>query len=370
MNRYRDWLEQGRRDLKSWKSRQIKIGDFEIGQDSKVFIVAELSCNHLQDFDLAVRTIKAMKEAGADAVKVQTYTPDTMTINCDNEYFQIKHRTIWDGKTLYKLYEKAYTPWEWQPRLKEIAEDIGLVFFSTPFDRTAVDFLEDMDVPAYKIASFEITDIPLIEYIASKGKPVIISTGIATLNDIEEAVNTCRRAGNDKIILLKCTSEYPAPFEDVNLRTIPDMIERFGTIVGLSDHTLGISVPVGAVVLGAKVIEKHFILDRNLGGPDAMFSLEPDEFREMVKSVREVEMALGKVNYELNERLKNSRLFARSLFVVKDVKAGDVFTEENVRSIRPGYGLHPRYLKKILGKRARCDIKKGTPLKWDMIESR
>ena len=347
---------------------KIKIGDFEISPESKVFIVAELSCNHLQNFDLAVKTIKAMKEAGADAVKLQTYTPDTMTIDCDNEYFRIKHGTIWDGETLYELYKKAYTPWEWQPKLKKIAEELGLIFFSTPFDKTAVDFLEAMDVPAYKVASFEITDIPLIEYIASKGKPVIISTGIATLEDIKEAVDACKRAGNDKIILLKCTSEYPAPLEDVNLKTIPDMMKRFNTIVGLSDHTLGISVPVGAVALGAKVIEKHFILDRNLGGPDAKFSLEPDEFKQMVTAVRSVEKALGKVSYELNEKLKKSRLFSRSLFAVKDIKAGEIFTEENVKSIRPGYGLPPKYLKGIIGKRAKCDIKRGTPLSWDLIE--
>ena len=347
---------------------KIKIGDFEISPESNVFIVAELSCNHLQNFDLAVKTIKAMKEAGADAVKLQTYTPDTMTIDCDNEYFRIKHGTIWDGETLYELYKKAYTPWEWQPKLKKIAEELGLIFFSTPFDKTAVDFLEDMNVPAYKVASFEITDIPLIEYIASKGKPVIISTGIATLEDIKEAVDACKRAGNDKIILLKCTSEYPAPLEDVNLKTIPDMMKRFNTIVGLSDHTLGISVPVGAVALGAKVIEKHFILDRNLGGPDAKFSLEPDEFKQMVTAVRSVEKALGKVSYELNEKLKKSRLFSRSLFAVKDIKAGEIFTEENVKSIRPGYGLPPKYLKEIIGKRAKCDIKRGTPLSWDLIE--
>jgi len=332
------------------------------------FIVAELSANHSQDLNLAKETIHAMKESGADAVKLQTYTPDTITINCDNEYFRIKQGTLWDGKTFYELYKEAYTPWEWHYELKELAEKLGLIFFSTPFDKSAVDFLEELGVPAYKIASFEITDIPLIEYVASKGKPVIISTGIATLCDIQEAVQACRRAGNDQIVLLKCTSAYPAPLEDANLRTIPHLAQTFGCPVGLSDHTLGISVPIAAVALGAKVIEKHFILSKDIDSPDREFSLTPEEFSEMVKAIRDVEKALGKVSYELTEKTKKSREFARSLFVVKDVKAGEVFTEENVRSIRPGYGLHPKYLKDILGKKARRDIKRGTPLSWDMVD--
>lgn len=347
---------------------EIKIQNRIIKEDSSVFIVAELSANHQQNFDLAVKTIRAMKEAGADAVKLQTYTPDTITIDCNNEYFQIKQGTLWDGKTFYELYKKAYTPWEWQPKLKEIAEDLGLIFFSTPFDKTAVDFLEEMNVPVYKIASFEITDIPLIEYVASKGKPMIISTGIATLCDIEEAVEACKRVGNDQIILLKCTSAYPAPLDDVNLKTIPNMAETFNCMVGLSDHTLGISVPIAAVALGAKVIEKHFILSKDIETPDRDFSLTPDEFKEMVKAIREVEKALGKVSYELTEKMRKGRVFSRSLFVVKDVKAGEEITEENVRSIRPGYGLHPRYLRKIIGHTAACDIKTGTPLKWEMIK--
>ncbi len=346
---------------------KIKIGNFEISQKSKVLIVAELSANHSQDIELAKETVHAMKEAGADAVKLQTYTPDTITIKCNNEYFRIKG-TIWEGQTFYELYKSAYTPWEWHAELKELAEKLGLIFFSTPFDKTAVDFLEELGVPAYKVASFEIVDIPLIEYIAQKGKPVIISTGIATLTDIEEAVSTCRKSGNNQIILLKCVSEYPTPHEDVNLKTIPNMMETFGCIVGLSDHTLGVSVPVAAVALGAKVIEKHFILSKKIESPDKEFSLTPDEFAEMVKAVREVEKALGKVTYELTEKMKESRKFARSLFVVKDMKKGEVFTEENVRSIRPGYGLHPKYLKKVLGKKARRDIKKGTPLSWELIE--
>jgi len=339
-----------------------------IGGEHQTFIIAELSANHLQNFDIAVDTIKAMKESGADAVKLQTYTPDTITIDSDNECFQIDQGTLWDGKTLYQLYQEAYTPWEWQPKLKEIAEELGLICFSSPFDRTAVDFLEEMNVPAYKVASFEITDIPLIEYIASKGKPVIISTGIATLADIEEAVNACLRMGNDQIALLKCTSSYPALLEESNLRNIPNLADTFNTVVGLSDHTLGISAPIASVSLGAKIIEKHFILDRKMGGPDAAFSLEPDEFRSMVEAVRDVEKALGTVNYDLTEKTKRSREFSRSLFVVNNIKAGESLTEENVRSIRPGFGLHPRYLEQIIGKNARNDIKKGTPLDWTLIE--
>jgi pseudaminic acid synthase len=346
----------------------LQIGNRCIGNSNPVFIIAELSANHLQDFDLAVRTIKAMKEAGADAVKLQTYTPDTITIDCDNEYFQIKQGTLWDGKTLYQLYQEAYTPWEWQPELKKLAEDIGLIWFSSPFDNTAVDFLEMMNVPVYKVASFEITDIPLIEYIASKGKPIIISTGIASIAEIEEAINACKRMGNNQIALLKCTSEYPTPLEDVNLRTIPDMKERFGTLVGLSDHTMGISVSIAAVAIGAKIIEKHFILDRRLGGPDSAFSLEPEEFRAMVKSVRESEKALGEVNYKLTEKIKKSREFSRSLFVVEDMNAGETFTELNIKSIRPGFGLPPKQLREILGKKAKKKLIKGTPLNWDLIK--
>lgn len=336
-------------------------------ENSSVFIVAELSGNHIHNFDIAVKTIESMKESGADAVKLQTYTPDTITLDCDNEYFRIKQGTLWDGKTLYQLYKEAYTPWEWHPKLKKIAEELGLAFFSTPFDKTAVDFLEELGVPAYKVASFEITDLPLIEYIASKGKPVIVSTGIAELSEIEEAVNACKRMGNDQIVLLKCTSAYPAPFEEMNLRTIPDLAEKFNVIVGLSDHSLGFSAPIAAVVLGAKIIEKHFILNRNIGGPDAFFSLESTEFKKMVDSIREVEKSLGKINYVLTEKIKRNREFSRSLFVVKDTKAGEIFTENNVKSIRPGFGLLPKYIKDVIGKKAKKDIKKGTPLSWDLI---
>lgn len=346
---------------------QFEIRKKRIGEGCSVFIIAELSANHLQKFENAVKLIKAAKEAGVDVVKLQTYTPDTITIDCDNKYFQIKQGTLWDGQTLYQLYKKAYTPWEWQPKLKEIAESEGLICFSSVFDKTAVDFLEKINVPAYKIASFEITDIPLIEYVASKGKPVIISTGIATLSDIEEAVNACKRMGNEQIALLKCVSAYPTPLEDVNLQTIPNLADTFKTIVGLSDHTLSISVPIASVALGACIIEKHLTLDRKLGGPDAAFSLEPNEFKAMVKSVREVEKALGKVSYDLTEKMKKSRELSRSLFVVKDIKAGEIFTEENIRSIRPGYGLPPKYLKDIIGQKATRNIERGTPLDWKLI---
>ena len=315
---------------------------FDINE--KIFIIAELSANHGHDINIAKETIKAAKESGADAIKIQTYTADTLTIDCDNEYFKLDSGTIWDGRTLYDLYREAYTPWEWQRELMEYANSLGLIFFSTPFDKTAVDFLEELNVPLYKVASFEIMDIPLIEYIASKGKPMIISTGIAELSDIEEAIEACKRAGNNQIILLKCTSSYPAQIEDANLKTIPNMKETFGVEVGLSDHTLGITVPVVSVALGARVIEKHFILDKLIGGPDASFSLEPHEFKQMVESIRDAEKALGKVDYSMNEKKKSSRLLGRSLFVVKDIKAGEKFTEDNVRSIRPGYGISPKHI--------------------------
>lgn len=344
----------------------VKIGNKTIGEKEPVFIVAELSANHMQDFDVAVDTIHAIKDSGADAVKFQTFTPDTITVNSDKSYFKIEG-TLWHGRTLHDLYKEAYMPWEWQPELKRIAEKLGLLCFSSPFDKTAVDFLEKMNVPAYKIASFEVTDTPLVEYTASKGKPVIISTGIAELCDIEMAVNACKKVGNQQIIVLKCTSSYPAPMELMNLKTIPNMAETFGLTVGLSDHTIGSSVAVASVALGAKLIEKHFILDKSLGGPDSKFSAEPWEFSTMVKAVRDVEKALGDISYDLTEDEKNSRNFSRSLFVVSDLAGGDEFTDENVRSIRPGYGLHPKHLKNVLGKKARKHIEKGTPLTWDLI---
>lgn len=347
--------------------KEINIDGRIINETSPTFIIAEISANHLQNYDNAVKLIKEAKKAGVDAVKFQTYTPDTITIDCDNEYFQITQGTIWDGTTFYKLYEEAYTPWEWQSELKKIAEEEGLICFSTPFDKTAVDFLEEMNVPVYKVASFEIRDIPLLEYIASKGKPIIMSTGIATLSDIDEAIKACKRVGNDNIALLKCTSAYPSPLEDVNLKTIPNIAETFNVIAGLSDHTLGTSVPIAAVALGAKIVEKHFTLCRADGGPDAAFSLEPDELKSLVNSIREAEKALGRVTYDLTEKMQKSREHSRSLFVVKDVKQGEIFTEENVRSIRPGFGMHPKYLKDVLGKKAKKYVKKGTPLQWGLI---
>ena len=347
--------------------KSIKISNFEINELSPTFFIAELSANHNQDFDLAVKTIKEAQKAGANAIKLQTYKADTITIDSENEYFQIKQGTLWEGKTLYQLYQEAYTPWEWQPKLKKISEELGLICFSSPFDKAAVEFLEEMDVPAYKVASPEITDIPLIQHIASKGKPVIISTGVGTLSDIEEAVNACKRMRNDKVALLKCTSIYPAPFEEINLRTIPHMADTFDLPVGLSDHTPGISVPIAAVALGARIIEKHLILNRKLGGPDSTFSLEPAEFEQMVRHVREVEKALGSVSYELTERARQSRKYVRSLFVVKDMQAGDVFTEENIHSVRPGNGLPPKCIDFILGRKAKVEIKRGVPLTWDVI---
>jgi N-acetylneuraminate synthase len=345
----------------------IEINSRKIGTDHPVYIVAEISANHNQKFDQAVELIKAAKEAGADAIKFQTYTPDTMTIKSDRPEFRIGGGTLWDGKTLYDLYAEAYTPWEWQPKLKEVAANLGLDFFSTAFDPTAVDFLEEIGVLVHKIASFEIVDIPLIEKMARTGKPLIISTGMATLGEIKEAVQAARNAGATQIALLKCTSAYPSPPEEMNLRTIPHLAESFSVPVGLSDHTFGIAVPVTAVALGACIVEKHFTLSRDIPGPDSAFSLEPHEFKAMVEAIRTAEKALGKVHYGVSEREAESRVFRRSLFVVKDMKAGEVFTEENVRSIRPGHGLHPRYLKEVLGRRATQDISAGTPLTWSMV---
>lgn len=334
----------------------------------QVFIIAELSANHGSDIAIAKQTIKAAKEAGADAIKIQTYTPDTITIDSSKEYFQLTQGTIWDGRTLYNLYQEAYTPWEWHQELIDYAKELDIICFSSPFDPTAVDLLESLDVPAYKIASFEITDLPLIEYAASKQKPIIISTGIATMQEIEEAVAVCKRVGNEQIILLKCTSAYPSKIEDANLLTMKNMKQTFGVEVGLSDHTLGITVPVVSVALGASVIEKHFILDKQIGGPDASFSLEPHEFKAMVDAVREAEQALGRIDYQLNEKKVKSREFSRSLFVVKDIQAGEVFTTEHVRSIRPGHGLAPKYITSIIGRVARTDIERGTPMSWDLME--
>jgi len=348
---------------------EIKIANYRIGESNKVFVIAELSANHNHNFDIAINSLRSIKECGADAVKIQTYTADTLTIDSDKDYFKIQHGTIWDGTTLYKLYKQAYTPWEWQPKLKQFADEIGLVLFSSPFDRSAVDFLENINIPAYKIASFEIVDLPLIEYVASKKKPVIISTGIATEDEIKDAVNACRKVGNNEIALLKCTSEYPALVEDTNLKTIPVLSERFQTVTGLSDHTFGITVPIAAAAIGARIIEKHFILNRDIGGPDAAFSLEPEEFKKMVVEIRQVEKALGTSNFELNDRITNNRIFARSLFVVADIKAGETFTEDNIRSIRPSNGLPPKYFYSIIGEKATKNIERGTPLSWEMISN-
>lgn len=348
------------------KNSSIIIDNKKIGLDSPTYIIAELSANHGNDIEIAYKSIEEISKCGVDAVKLQTYTADTLTINSRNEYF-VKKDGLWKGKSLYELYEEGHMPWEWQPKLKKFAEELGLTLFSSPFDKTSVDFLEGMDVPAYKIASFEITDIPLIEYTASKGKPIIISTGIATLADIEEAVAACKRVGNEQIILLKCTSAYPAPLEEANLRTIQNIADTFGVVAGFSDHTMGILAPVAAVCMGAKVIEKHFILDKSIGGPDAEFSLDIQEFKEMVQAVRDTEKLLGTVTYEMTEKKKKSRMSRRSLFVVEDIKKGEVITEKNVRSIRPGYGMHPKYFKDIIGKKVMTNSLKGTGLKWNMI---
>lgn len=340
----------------------MKIGKRQIGEDSPVFIIAELSANHNGSIETAKETIRAAKRTGADAIKLQTYTADTMTIDCDNDDFII-NGTIWEGRKLYELYQEAYTPWEWHEELFQCAKEEGLICFSSPFDKSAVDFLENLNVPAYKIASFEITDIPLIEYVASKGKPVILSTGIATLEDIELALDACQRMGNDNIALLKCTSSYPAPVEEVNMAMIPDFKERFNVIAGLSDHTLGSTVPIVATTLGARIIEKHFIIDRSIGGPDASFSMNEQEFTEMVKAVRAAEKAVGQVSYEPTDKQIKGRAFSRSLYVVKDVKKGDILTEDHVRSIRPGFGLHPKYLKEYLGKPSHRTYSAGSRFK-------
>lgn len=327
----------------------------------KTFIIAELSANHNRNKQVALDTIRAAKQCGADAVKIQTYTADTMTIDSNKKWFKI-HGTIWNGENLYNLYKKAYTPWEWHEEIFHVAKEEGLICFSTPFDKSSVDFLETLNNPIYKIASFEITDVELIRYAASKGKPMIISTGIATEDDINLALQACRNVGNDQVTLLKCTSAYPAQISDANLSVIADMRKRFQVPVGLSDHTMGTTVSVASVALGATVIEKHFIMDRKIGGPDASFSMEPDEFASMVEQVREVEMAMGQVSYPIDTAKIKGREFCRSLFVVNDVKAGDAFSEDNIRSIRPGYGLAPKYLNDVLEKRAAHDIDRGTPL--------
>ena len=349
-------------------NKKIRIGKHLVGEGAPVFIVAEMSANHNMDFDRAVKIIRAAKEAGADAVKIQTYTADSITLDCDDPCFQITQGTLWDGITLHKLYESAYTPWEWQPKLKKIAEEMGLEFFSSPFDFSSVDFLEKMEVPAYKVASFEITDIPLIRKIARKGKPVILATGIAHMADIELAMRACREEGNEDVVLLKCTSAYPTPYEAVNLRTIPAMGETFDCVAGLSDHTMGSAVAGAGVALGAKMVEKHFTLRRGDGGADSAFSMEPEEFAIMVDQIRKIELALGKVTYDLTPAQEREREHSRSLFVAKDMKAGDIFTPENLRSVRPANGLHTMYYEELLGKKINRDAKMGTPMSWALID--
>jgi pseudaminic acid synthase len=346
----------------------MKIGNFEFNKNSEIFIIAELSANHNGNIDTAIETIKAAKRVGANAIKLQTYTADTMTIDCEKDDFVIKG-TIWEGANLHKLYQQAYTPWEWHQQLFDCAKEEGLICFSSPFDKTAVDFLETLNVPAYKIASFEITDIPLIEYVASKGKPIILSTGIATIEDIELALDACRRMGNNNIALLKCTSSYPAPIEEANMCMVKDLSERFEVITGLSDHTIGSTVPLVATCFGAKIIEKHFILDRSIGGPDASFSMNEAEFKSMVKAVREAEKAIGIVDYSLTDKQVKGKDFSRSLYVVKDTKAGELINEENVRSIRPGFGMHPKHLSEITGKEFKKDVEKGTRMSFELIKN-
>jgi pseudaminic acid synthase len=348
-------------------SDSIEINGRRIGPRQPVYVIAELSANHNQDYAQAVRLIEAAHQAGADALKLQTYTADTLSLKSDKEYFRVKGGTLWDGKTLYELYRQACTPWDWQPKLKKIANDLGMDLFSSAFDDTAVDFLEQMKVPAHKLASFELVDLPLIENMAATGKPLIMSTGMASLEEIEEAVATAQKAGATQIALLKCNSAYPAPLEDMNLRTIPEMARRFDVPVGLSDHTLGITAAVTAVALGACIIEKHLTLSRATPGPDSAFSLEPEEFKAMVDAVRTAEKALGHVYFGFSEKEQASRRFRRSLFIVEDMKQGELFSPRNVRSIRPGDGLHTRHLGEVLGRRAARDIQRGTPVSWDLI---
>ena len=339
----------------------MTIGDFDLKKDG-VFIIAEMSANHNGSLQNALDTIKAAKEIGANAIKLQTYTADTMTLNCKKNDFKIDGGTLWDGKNLYELYQEAYTPWEWHKELFEYARSIGIEIFSSPFDKSAIDFLEQFNPSAYKIASFEITDYELVQYCASKRRPMIISTGIATIEEIQDVVDICRSEGNNDIVLLKCTSAYPAALEDANLKMIPNLAETFGVISGFSDHTLGITAPIVATTLGAKVIEKHFILDKSMGGADADFSLDKNEFANMINAVRDTQKILGCVDYSMSDRKNRSRQFARSLYIAKDIKKGEIFTEENIRSVRPGFGMHPKYLKNILGKVADKDYKFGTRL--------
>ena len=340
----------------------MKIGAFNLDTDG-VYIIAELSANHNGKLQIAIDTIKAAKESGADCIKLQTYSADTMTLDCKNDDFMINQGTLWDGKYLYDLYQEAYTPWDWHQDLFDYARSIDIDIFSSPFDKTAVDFLEQFNPSAYKIASYEITDYELIRYTASKGKPILISTGIATKNEIQDVVDICLYEGNNDIVLLKCTSAYPASFKEANLITIPNLSKTFGVNSGFSDHTLGVTAPIVAVTLGAKVIEKHFILDKSIGGVDADFSMDKQEFSEMVKAIRDVERLIGKEDYSMTKKKKKSRQHSRSLYIAKDIKKGEVFTKENIKSVRPGFGMHPKYLSSILGTISKQDFKFGDRLK-------
>ena len=340
--------------------------NYNIGFNNSCFIVAELSANHVQDFNIAIKTIEAMAQSGADAVKLQTYKPSSLSLNVDNYYYGPKEKGLWQGYRPWDLYTKAATPYEWQEDLKVKAEELGMLCFSSPFDFEGVDLMEELKMPIYKIASLEINDIPLIEYVASKGKPIILSTGAATLGDIELAVNTCKKCGNNEIAVLQCSSQYPTPVEKANLKRLPHLQQTFYAIPGLSDHTPGSVVPIASVSLGAKIIEKHFILDRSLDSPDANFSMEPSEFQEMVDAVRFAEKAMGQLDYTLPEE---DRLRRRSLFAVQDIEAGEAFTKSNIRSVRPGHGLHPKHYYDLLDKKANVFIEKGTPLNWEMIVS-
>lgn len=345
----------------------MRIADFEINEKSSVFIIAELSANHNGSLETAIETIRAAKRAGANAIKFQTYTADTMTIDSWKDDFVIKG-TIWEGRNLYELYKEAYTPWEWHQKLFQIAKDEGLICFSSPFDKTAVDFLEDLNVPAYKIASFEITDLPLIEYVASKNKPIIISTGIAQEKDIELALNTCRKVNNNEIALLKCTSSYPAPINEANAIMIKDLANKYDVISGLSDHTMGSVLPIVATCLGAKIIEKHFILDRSIGGPDATFSMNEKEFSSMVKDVRNAEKSIGTINYNLTDKQKKGKDFSRSIYVIKDIEEGEKITKDNIAIIRPGFGLHPKYYNSIMDKKVIRSLERGDRMSLQDIE--
>ena len=348
--------------------KKLEINGKSIGEDEPSYIIAEMSGNHNGNLQRALQILETAVEAGVDAIKLQTYTADTITLNCNNKYFQTPKGSLWEGRTLHDLYKEAYTPWEWHETLMKRAEELGVTCFSTPFDLTSVDFLEELHVPAYKIASYEIRDIPLIQRVARTGKPVIMSTGIATLRDIHEAVEACRREGNDQIALLKCTSAYPSPYEEMNLRVIPNMEQTFGCVCGLSDHTLGTEVALASVAMGAGIVEKHMTLKRADGGVDAAFSMEPEEFAGMIQQIRNIEAAMGQVSYELTEKQIAGRALGRSLFIAEDIRLGEVFTEKNIRSVRPAAGLAPKYYTDILGRKAASDLKKGEPLSWEMVK--